>query len=182
MSVILENPVNGEQTASCAAQAWLRAKEENVGGYGSGRPREKEPVEDCRVLSAGMLQRNKVLGERLFNIAALTWTNAATGENVSSIGCLVDTIGAVPLIRLSYEITRTGENVDYPVRLTTTPLPWGGFRWAFLCPGWNCGRACRKLYLPPGGRYFACRLCYRLTYTSTQEAHTFDRFLNRLTR
>ncbi len=151
-----------------------------MGGYGSGRPREKEPVEDCRVLSAGMLQRNKLLREGVFNIAAVTWTNSATGENVSSIGCLVYTIGATRLIRLSYEITRSGEKVDYPIRLAATPLPWGGVRWAFLCPGWNCGRACRKLYLPPGGRYFACRLCYHLTYTSSQEAHQFDGFFRRM--
>jgi hypothetical protein len=27
----------------------------------------------------------------------------------------------------------------------------------------------RKLYLPPDGRYFGCRHCYRLTYRSVQE-------------
>ena len=26
-----------------------------------------------------------------------------------------------------------------------------------------------KLYLPPGSRYFGCRRCHRLTYTSCQE-------------
>ncbi len=151
-----------------------------MGGYGSGRTQEKHTVEACRALSAGMLQRNKLLGEGLFTFATLTWTNTVTGENVSSIGCLVYTIDAARIIRLYYSITETGEDMDYPVRLTTTPLPWGGVRWAFLCPGGNCGRACRKLYLPPSGRYFACRLCYRLTYTSAQEAHKFDRFYRQL--
>ncbi len=83
-------------------------------------------------------------------------------------------------IRLHYTITRIGEAVDYRVRLTTTPLPWGGVRWAFLCPNLSCGRACRKLYLPRGGRHFACRMCYRLTYQSAQEAHKFDDLYCRL--
>ena len=151
-----------------------------MGGYGSGRPQEKHTVEACKVLSAGMLQRNKLLREGVFNFATLTWTNTATGEDVSSIACLVYTIDATRVIRLYYSITETGENIEYPVRLTTTPLPWGGVRWAFLCPGGNCGRVCRKLYLPPRGRYFACRLCYRLTYTSSQEAHKFDGFFRRM--
>jgi len=28
---------------------------------------------------------------------------------------------------------------------------------------------------PPGGRYFGCRHCYRLTHASCQESHVFDR-------
>jgi hypothetical protein len=37
-----------------------------------------------------------------------------------------------------------------------------------------CGRRVGKLYLPPCGRYFGCRHCYRLTYTSCQESHKYD--------
>ena len=32
-----------------------------------------------------------------------------------------------------------------------------------------------KLHLPPGGRYFGCRHCHELTYTSSQESHRYDR-------
>jgi hypothetical protein len=32
----------------------------------------------------------------------------------------------------------------------------------------------RKLFLPPGGRYFGCRRCHRLTYASCQECHRYD--------
>ena len=35
--------------------------------------------------------------------------------------------------------------------------------------GHACNRRVAKLYLPPGGRYFGCRHCYRLTYRSVQE-------------
>lgn len=49
---------------------------------------------------------------------------------------------------------------------------FGGKAVWMLCP--CCGRRCRKLYAPDG-KPFRCRLCYRLTYASVQEAHAFDR-------
>jgi hypothetical protein len=58
------------------------------------------------------------------------------------------------------------------IRLETTPLHFGGFRWWGRCPlevsGAPCGRRVGKLHLPPGGRYFGCRKCYGLTYQSAQ--------------
>jgi hypothetical protein len=111
------------------------------------------------------------------------WRRVSTGEQTSSIGYHVNTsAGEPPTIRLDYTTKRPGEDqgerMDYPVGLTTTPLPWGGVRWWFLCPlvrnGLPCGRRMGKLYLPPGGRYFGCRHCYDLTYTSCQESHKFD--------
>jgi hypothetical protein len=45
-------------------------------------------------------------------------------------------------------------------------------RWSFICPlivnGRPCGRRVGKLYLPPSARYFGCRHCHGLTYTSAQ--------------
>ena len=150
-----------------------------MGGYGSGRKiGKKTPVEDCRVLAVGWFQKKKELQADALTQGSLTWTNTATGEKTSSIGYEADTLDAAPWLRLHYTRTRTGEAVDYRVRLTAPPLPWGGVRWVFLCP--DCGRACRKLYLPNGAGRFACRLCYRLTYTSTQEAHKYDGLFRRL--
>ncbi len=37
----------------------------------------------------------------------------------------------------------------------------------------------KKLYLPPGGRYFGCRRCYDLTYESAQQ---HDKRVDRLAR
>jgi hypothetical protein len=48
--------------------------------------------------------------------------------------------------------------------------------------GVPCGRRAGKLYLPPGGRYFGCRLCHGLTYTSCQESHKYDAAFRRLAR
>lgn len=146
-----------------------------MGGYGSGWAREKKtPVEACWVLPVGKLQRDKFLRQGLRSSGSLTWTNTATGDKEASIGYEVDTLDADPWLRLRYTWKRSEEVVDYRVRLNTMPLPWGGVRWGFLCPGRNCGRACRNLYLPNGGQYFACRLCYQLTYKSAQEAHKYD--------
>ena len=78
-------------------------------------------------------------------------------------------------LRLIYTLKKhsTGEkkDFDYSVRLTTTPLPWGGFRFWFICPIVGCGRRVSVLYLAPGGDYFACRHCYRLSYESRQEGY-----------
>ncbi len=61
----------------------------------------------------------------------------------------------------------------YRVELTTTPCNLGGIRFWFLCPlvenSVPCGKRVRKLYLPPGESYFACRSCYNLTYRSVKE-------------
>jgi hypothetical protein len=60
-----------------------------------------------------------------------------------------------------------------PVRIATTRPRFGGLRWWFICPlivnGRRCNRRVGKLYLPPAARYFGCRHCHDLTYTSCQE-------------
>src|SRR5262249_53405882 len=102
----------------------------------------------------------------------LTWAAGTNGE--STIGYEVYTHdGADSWLRLQYTFNATGAAEDYRVSLTTT-RPWfGGLRWWFVCPmvvdGRPCNRRVGKLYLPPCGRYFGCRHCYRLTYRSAQE-------------
>ena len=49
----------------------------------------------------------------------------------------------------------------------------GGERWFFSCPaiaadGRLCNRRALRLYLPPGGREFACRVCHHLIYPSSR--------------
>jgi hypothetical protein len=74
-------------------------------------------------------------------------------------------------VRLSYTVTDAGKSVDYHVRLAVTRPHFGGCRWWFLCPlivnDRPCGRRVAKLYLR--GKYFGCRHCHDLTYTSCQE-------------
>jgi hypothetical protein len=77
-----------------------------------------------------------------------------------------------PWLHLSCTVLATGEQIEGRNQLVTTSLHSGGLRWWFLCPLITTGQACqarvKKLYLQPGARYFGCRTCYDLTYTSCQ--------------
>jgi hypothetical protein len=151
-----------------------------MGGPGSGdhyhwwRGAKKEVVEDCRSLDANRWMREGILTAGIRRTGGWNRYRDASREQVeSSIGYEVDTTGPLPWVRLFYTITRTGEKLDYRIRLATTRPRFGGLRWWFICPLIVNGRACEgraaKLYLPPGGRYFGCRACHRLTYRSVQE-------------
>ena len=82
-------------------------------------------------------------------------------------------------MRLKYTTTRwDGERreSDYWIQLETTPQPFGGRRWWFVCP--RTGRRAAKLYLPNGAFTFASREAYGLAYRSQRET-TQDRALRR---
>ena len=59
--------------------------------------------------------------------------------------------------------------MDEAVGLDTTACNYGGHRYWYRCPAVGCGR--RAVILHGAGRYFACRLCYRLAYESQREAN-----------
>jgi hypothetical protein len=103
----------------------------------------------------------------------VTWSRG--GEPIGNISYRVIGIEEPESLRLIYTITKHDpeekKDFDYPVRLTKTPLPWGGQRYWFICPAVGCGRRVSVLYLPPGGEIFACRHCYRLSYRSRQEGY-----------
>jgi hypothetical protein len=143
-----------------------------MGSWGSGRwgkHRKATTVEDCRVLDLGGLARKGSFVR--WYAGSVSWLR---GEDVvASIGYTVRPAGGSLILQLCYRWTRAGEDVELPIRLETTPLHLGGRRWWGICPlvvnGQACDRRVGKLYLPPGGRYFGCRHCYRLTYRSVQE-------------
>jgi hypothetical protein len=86
-------------------------------------------------------------------------------------------------ILLSYPVRVRGGGYEWAYcrpLLEGTAQHFGGVRWWFLCPLAGCGRRVAKLYLPPGGRYFGCRRCHRLTYTSCQESGQFRALYGRL--
>lgn len=160
-----------------------------MGGYGSSRwsyASKRTTVEDCLFLSTARLTRLRLLMADFHYSGSLNWSNTRTGEKTSTIGYDAETGPDGGSVRLHYTRTKAGDDVDYRVTLTTTPLPWGGLRWWFICPlirnGHACRRRCGKLYLPPGGRWFGCRRCYDLTYTTCQESHKFDRILDTIGR
>lgn len=144
-----------------------------MGGYGSGRRgfySKKDTVEDCLAIDINWCIRNGYIKPDHWNMGALTWSR--NGEKTSSISyesrCDMDP----PYVRLMYTWRKTDE-VDFRVYLTTTSPNYGGVRWWFICPlitkGRYCGKRVGKIYSAPGSRYFGCRHCQDLTYTSCQE-------------
>ncbi len=70
--------------------------------------------------------------------------------------------------------------IDYfPIKVTTTPCNYGGFRYWFICP--QCGKRIGTLYRKPITTMYACRQCQNLTYALTQYSGTGDeKYLRRL--
>jgi hypothetical protein len=130
-------------------------------------------VESCVALDLSTLR----LLSKLSRSGCLT-----AGDN--SMGYEVNTCDPSDAwLDLTYTVSLTGEEIRCRTQLITTRLPSGGLRWWIVCPlvknGQTCGARVRKLYLPPGARYFGCRDCYDLTYTSAQ---THDKRLDPLFR
>ena len=154
-----------------------------MGGLGSGQrwgELVRGTVESCLTLDMNRLRQSKLVfrGPRQ---ALITWTWAGTGEKVGSVACWTEPAGGrVTHLVLKYTATIDGQRHEIVerIRLQTTPMPNGGVRWWFTCPlacdGVFCGRRVGTLHLPPGARYFACRHCHMLTYTSCQESHKYD--------
>lgn len=127
---------------------------------------------------------SKLLRDKLFRPGcgwggSLIWTNTTTGERIGSISYQAHLGQESGRVRLMYTTTQwDGERreSDYWIPLETTPQPFGGRRWWFVCP--RTGRRASKLYLPNGAFTFAARQAYRLAYRSQREA-PHDRALRR---
>jgi hypothetical protein len=142
-----------------------------MGGFGSGqRWSRKRTVEACCCLDTASLNRWRMLTPGTADrVGSFEW---GAGDRKSSVGYRLTVGEADGTLRLLYATRSPDAEVDYPVRLVTTPCHLGGVRWWFVCPlardGVACGRRVRKVYLR--GRYFGCRHCHDLTYRSTQES------------
>lgn len=138
-------------------------------------------VEECFSISIRQLKRDGCLS-RMFTSGELSWSNNF-GKKLVNVGYQISIIGVRSYMRLQYnfKIGTTGEagDLDYEIRLVSTPCNFGGRRWWFICPlitdGMACNRRVGVLYL--GDKYFGCRHCYDLTYKSCQQSHKFDNLL-----
>ena len=153
-----------------------------MGGYGSGRwssHEKKTTVEDCHVLDLAFLQRKGAFAP--WHSGVVRWS---VGEReTGKIGYRVEQREGEQLwLVLDYTWGEAKEHVVIPIALETTRPHFGGVRWWGRCPlavnGVACNRRVAKLYLR--GRYFGCRQCHRLTYTSCQESHQRDWLYARL--
>jgi hypothetical protein len=156
-----------------------------MGGSGSGRwgwqHHKATTVEQCLDLDANRWTREGLLIAGIRTSGTWTWTRKfLVAERKDTLRFVVDTIAESPHALLTYTVE--GTEHQYRVRLQTTPC-FSGARWWFTCPlavdGQACGRRVGKLYLPPGGKYFGCRRCYRLTYESSQRS---DKRVSRIMR
>jgi len=149
-----------------------------MGGYGSNRwsGQSTRPVTEDGLILDGYKMIPKVLKARGSSPGyrgQFTWSR--NGAYMADIGYTLQG----ETFTLDYR--RNGEQVPpYPVELSPNPQPKGGLRYLFLCPRHGCGRRSAKLYLPNGGKYFACRKCYRLTYPTSNESHKWDSLFQRL--
>lgn len=146
-----------------------------MGGYGSGRPGYKRKAEGCRTLNVNRLNRENCLRPGLQG----AWEWSSDGKKVASVNFKITEVGVV----LDYRIKLYDddwETISQTVPLTHVDCNFGNQRPYFQCPGVvngrHCGRRVGKLFL--GGKYFLCRHCYKLAYTSQSEP-TYDRALRR---
>jgi hypothetical protein len=136
-----------------------------MGGYGSGRRYGycKPLAEDCMYIDVRQLNRNGCLAPgRKYS---LKWQN---GSDIQ-----VETTAEA--LKLLYNVSSNGqprEEVYIKVPLSWTPCNFGGMRAWFICPG--CGRRAAKLYLE--SRYFLCRHCNNLAYSSQREDRQMREF------
>jgi hypothetical protein len=77
------------------------------------------------------------------------------------------------LLQYSLGAAQDAQSVEEAIIMVSSPQPFGGRRWTFLCPlerdGRACGRRAWTLYLPPGQQFFGCRHCFDLSYMSRQQ-------------
>lgn len=130
-------------------------------------------TDECKSITVKFLNEHHYFdgGDRWGNIR---WSRC--GVQTGNINIVVSTDEGDEFIRLIYTQTDnyTGEKteLDYKIRLVSTPCYFGGRRWWFVCPlsvnGRSCNRRVGVLYLG-GGKYFGCRHCHNLTYKSSKE-------------
>jgi hypothetical protein len=129
-----------------------------MGGPGSGnrnRFDSKTLAERCLFVDVRQLSRTGCLEPWLRY--SWKWNN----------GCNIVIETKPEAIELLYTISYDGqqrEDVHIRVPLSWTPCNYGGKRPWFICPGKDCGRRVAKLYLE--GKYFLCRHCHDLVYSS----------------
>jgi len=138
-----------------------------MGGSGSGgwyRWDKKATTESQHRIDIRWLKKNGYLKSGIST--SLLWS--CNGEQTGSIGFETTTRGII----LNYRHRPYGGNwepVKQEILYDSTECHYGGHRKWFLCP--CCLRRVAVLY--GAGKYFFCRHCYDLTYSSQQESPPF---------
>lgn len=108
-------------------------------------------------------------------ITCRPWTNKRTGAQLAAIGFAITATAEGGSARLTYTTTLHGGRrvaSDYTIALVSTPQPFGGRRWWFLCP--VTGSRAAVLYMPTGRTRFASQAALGGSYR-TQRISPRDR-------
>lgn len=136
-----------------------------MGGIGSGRSwgyGSRDSTDDYRSIDVRRWKRDGLLNPH----QSFQWRWLRNDEVVGSINVRTEQCR----VMLSYRQRSWGDewqDEQYPVNLEWTDCHLGGKRPWFLCPARGCWRRVAILY---GGRIFACRRCYDLSYPSQRES------------
>jgi len=132
-----------------------------MGGPGSGswyRWDSKSTTESQHRVDIRWMRKQGYLHPCAFG--SLSWSSR--GKQTGSIGYEMEENRMV----LKYRIGANKEQVEQAIRFDRTPCYFGGYRKWFLCP--RCWKRVAVLY--GAGKYFLCRHCHNLTYSSQQES------------
>ena len=139
-----------------------------MGGYGSGRRGSGRAATTSEVKRVDIRYIRKqgwlYSGRKGF----LSWQ--CRGETSGTVGYSI----SGDVFTLDYSVRQHGEEweaITLEVPLTTTSCRYGGQRYYFQCRGLGCGRRCEVIYST--GKYFVCRKCAGLLYT-TQKSDRLD--------
>ena len=123
-----------------------------------------------KIVEDGVRFSLKALGLVLADGKRWTTTWGLPNNLLGSLECSVKSEGKRRVLHVLGWVYSRHHNSN--LELTSTRCNFGGRRFWFVCPLTNNGIPCRRraftLHLPPGGQYFGCRLCHRLTYRSSQ--------------
>lgn len=143
-----------------------------MGGRGSGnwyRWDSKPTTEGQLGIDIRWLKKNGYLKPGYSGL--LSWS--CNGEESGSVRYRIE----INRMILNFRHRQNGgewESVEQDIPFDRTPCHYGGFRLWFNCP--RCSRRVAVLYC--AGKYFYCRHCYGLTYSSQQESRP-DRLMRK---
>lgn len=142
-----------------------------MGGWGSGRGSRwaKTTTESQKRIDIRWLKKQGYLQSG--RSGSLFWSS--NGQQTGFINYRMETGCMV----LNYRIRINGgewEDIEETIILVRTPCNYGGERIWFRCP--HCWKRVAVLY--GAGKYFLCRHCYNLAYSSQQEGKS-DRLMRK---
>src|SRR5262249_10233266 len=116
------------------------------------RPRQRACLEAGLKLDLNWLIRQRIVipGFKFERARTISWTNSYDGEEIAAGEITFDLENADQ----GWLCVRIG-SLDQKVLLVGRQRHFGGRQWYFVCPYMN--RRASVLWMPPGGRCFACR-------------------------